>query len=113
MLITLTPSHHWARITHILLAVQLLPLSAILLSHHQILGLAFLPIGVSTVVSSALLRLRARGEDDLHSAARALLDAVVAAGLVIVLTLTVVLSWWAGEVGLLEVYTGFLVIISL
>ena len=108
----------WPRILHILLAIQLLPLTALLLCRAQILGLAFVPAGFSAAAAAAVLRLRARGEQYLdetffHPAVLRVLDAAVAVGLLLVLVVAAVLSRWAGDIGFDVVYTAFLMILSL
>jgi hypothetical protein len=119
-----TALHHAARILHIILAIQLLPLTAILISNHQILGLGFIPVGFSTAVASILLRLRSRGGNDdadevlllgsivIKPAAEAVLDGFVAAGMAGVLALALLLPW-DGDMSLMQVYTGSLMSISL
>lgn len=120
-----TALHHAARIIHIILAVQLLPLTAILISNHQILGLGFIPVGFSTAVASILLRLRSRGanNDDadgevllgsivIKPAAEAVLDAFVAAGMAGVLALALLLPS-GRDMSLMQVYTGATMGISL
>ncbi|KFH46452.1 hypothetical protein ACRE_026810 [Hapsidospora chrysogenum ATCC 11550] len=121
-----TALHHAARIIHIILAIQLLPLTAILISNQQILGLGFIPVGFSTAVASILLRLRSRGgsshdADDevlllgsvvIKPAAEAVLDAFVAAGMAGVLALALLLPS-DRDMSLMQVYTGALMSISL
>ncbi|KAL6863099.1 hypothetical protein ACO1O0_003343 [Amphichorda felina] len=101
----------WPRIVHILLAMQLLPLTALLLSQGHMLGLGFVPGGFSLAVAGAILRLRSRGDrhtEQVFFAASVLrvLDAIVAGGLLLVLAVSAVLSPWEEDVGLMGVYSG-------